>query len=112
MKRPPEAARCNLRCRPSPRSADERASRPNGIRRTERRRYLWESHRSPRTSLTGNLAVVEFRYYNEKLAKKPKISVDGIVPVSLHFSHFKGNKTPPRYKADTGTEIALKVAED
>jgi hypothetical protein len=55
---------------------------------------------------------VEFRYYNEKLAKKPKISVDGIVPVSLHFSHFKGNKTPPRYKADTGTEIALKVAED
>lgn len=55
---------------------------------------------------------MEFRYYNEKLAKKPKLSVDGIVPVSLHFSHFKGNKTPPRYKADTGTEIALKVAED
>jgi hypothetical protein len=55
---------------------------------------------------------VEFRYYNEKLAKKPKLSVDGIVPVSLHFSHFKGNKTPPRYKADTGTEIAIKVAED
>jgi hypothetical protein len=55
---------------------------------------------------------VEFRYYNEKLAKKPKLSVDGIVPMSVHFSHFKGNKTPPRYKADTGTEIALKVAED
>ena len=38
--------------------------------------------------------------------------MDGIVPVSLHFSHFKGNKTPPKYKADTGTEIALKVAAD
>lgn len=55
---------------------------------------------------------MEFRFYNEKLAKKPKISVDGIVPFSLHFSHFKGNKTPPKYKADTGTEIAMKVAAD
>jgi hypothetical protein len=55
---------------------------------------------------------MEFRFYNEKLAKKPKLSVDGLVPTSIHFSHFKGNKTPPKYKADTGTEIALKVAAD
>lgn len=55
---------------------------------------------------------MEFRYYTEKLAKKPKLSVDGIVPTSIHFSHFKGNRTPPKYKADTGTEICLKVAED
>jgi hypothetical protein len=55
---------------------------------------------------------VEFRFYNEKLAKKPKLSVDGLVPTSIHFSHFKGNKTPPKYKADTGTEICLKVAAD
>jgi hypothetical protein len=55
---------------------------------------------------------MEFRFYNDKLAKKPKLSVDGLVPTSIHFSHFKGNKTPPKYKADTGTEICLKVAED
>jgi hypothetical protein len=55
---------------------------------------------------------LEFRFYNDKLAKKPKLSVDGLVPTSIHFSHFKGNRTPPKYKADTGTAICLKVAED
>jgi len=84
-----------------------------GLSSKTRPRFLSTARRSEGPSRRARgLSPVEFRYYNDKLAKKPKLSVDGIVPVSLHFSHFKGNKTPPRYKADTGTEIAIKVAED
>jgi hypothetical protein len=38
-----------------------------------------------------------------------KLSVDGTVPNSLHFSHWEGNRTPQAVKADTSTEIALNL---
>ena len=38
----------------------------------------------------------------------PAISCDGLVPGSaLDLTHWQGNHTPRRYKADTSTEIAL-----
>ncbi len=42
---------------------------------------------------------------------RPAISCDGLVPgASLDLTHWQGNRTPPRYKADTSTEIALNFA--
>jgi hypothetical protein len=52
---------------------------------------------------------MRFEYYTEKLADLPKLSVDGTVANAIHFSHWKGNETPPDVKADTSTEIALNV---
>ena len=52
---------------------------------------------------------MRFEYYTEKLADVPKLSVDGTVDHAIHFSHWKGNQTPARVKADTSTEIALNV---
>jgi hypothetical protein len=41
----------------------------------------------------------------------PAISCDGLVPgASLDLTHWQGNQTPRRYKADTSTEIALNFA--
>ncbi len=42
---------------------------------------------------------------------RPAISCDGLVPgASLDLTHWQGNRTPPEYKADTSTEIALNFA--
>src|SRR5467141_1170603 len=53
---------------------------------------------------------MRFEYYGERLADVPKLSVDGTVDNAIHFSHWKGNKTPASVKADTSTEIALNLA--
>ena len=52
---------------------------------------------------------MRFEFYSEALDKTPKLSVDGTVSNSIHFSHWEGNATPPEVKADTSTEIALKL---
>lgn len=52
---------------------------------------------------------MRFEYYTDKLADVPKLSVDGTVDNAVHFSHWKGNKTPASVKADTSTEIALNL---
>jgi hypothetical protein len=52
---------------------------------------------------------MRFEFYSEAIADVPKLSVDGTVSDSLHFSHWKGNKTPAELKADTSTEIALNL---
>jgi hypothetical protein len=52
---------------------------------------------------------MRFEFYHEGLLDVPKLSVDGTVPNSLHFSHWQGNETPTELKADTSTEIALKL---
>ena len=52
---------------------------------------------------------MRFEYYHAGLDDVRKISVDGTVPRSLHFSHWQGNETPTAVKADTSTEIALNV---
>ena len=52
---------------------------------------------------------MRFEYYSEAIADVPKLSVDGTVGNSIHFSHWQGNKTPAEVKADTSTEIALNL---
>ena len=52
---------------------------------------------------------MRFEFYHSGLAKVPKLSVDGTVDNSIHFSHWQGNTTTPEVKADTSTEIALKL---
>lgn len=52
---------------------------------------------------------MRFEYYHPGLDNDPKLSVDGTVPNSVHFSHWEGNETPIELKADTSTEIALNL---
>jgi hypothetical protein len=53
---------------------------------------------------------MRFEFYTEALDNVPKLSVDGTVDNSIHFSHWEGNRTPADLKADTSTEIALNLA--
>ncbi len=52
---------------------------------------------------------MRFEYYHSGLDDVPKLSVDGMVSNSVHFSHWHGNETPAQLKADTSTEIALNL---
>lgn len=52
---------------------------------------------------------MRFQFYSEAIDKVPKLSVDGTVDNSIHFSHWAGNTTPAEVKADTSTEIALNL---
>jgi uncharacterized protein DUF6687 len=52
---------------------------------------------------------MRFQFYTDEIADVPKLSVDGTVDNSIHFSHWEGNKTPEEVKADTSTEIALNL---
>ena len=52
---------------------------------------------------------MRFEYYHSGLDTVRKLSVDGTVSNSIHFSHWQGNKTPAEVKADTSTEIALNL---
>lgn len=53
---------------------------------------------------------MRFEFYTEALDNVPKLSVDGTVDNSIHFSHWEGNRTPAELRADTSTEIALNLA--
>ena len=52
---------------------------------------------------------MRFEFYHAGLENVPKLSVDGTVDNSIHFSHWQGNETPAELKADTSTEIALNL---
>ena len=52
---------------------------------------------------------MRFEFYSDALENTPKLSVDGTVPNSIHFSHWVDNETPDELKADTSTEIALNL---
>jgi hypothetical protein len=52
---------------------------------------------------------MRFQFYSEALDNVPKLSIDGTVSNSIHFSHWQGNTTPAEVKADTSTEIALNL---
>lgn len=52
---------------------------------------------------------MRFQFFTEQLVNVPKLSVDGTVPNSIHFSHWEGNRTPAQVRADTSTEIALNL---
>src|ERR1041384_4405083 len=53
---------------------------------------------------------MRFEFYHAGLENLPKLSVDGTVGKSIHFSHWEANETPSELKADTSTEIALNLA--
>jgi hypothetical protein len=42
--------------------------------------------------------------------RTPHLSVDGMTPAGPNLSHWPGNRTPPRWKADLSTAIALRFA--
>lgn len=52
---------------------------------------------------------MRFEFYHAGLDRVPKLSIDGTVSNSVHFSHWEGNETPAEVKADTSTEIALNL---
>lgn len=52
---------------------------------------------------------MRFEFYTDALENTPKLSVDGVVPNSIHLSHWEGNETAAELKADTSTEIALNL---
>src|SRR5918992_753321 len=52
---------------------------------------------------------MRFEFYHAGLDDVQKLSVDGTVSNSIHFSHWQGNETPAAVKADTSTEIALNL---
>lgn len=52
---------------------------------------------------------MRFQFYTDEIADLPKLSVDGTVSNSIHFSHWEGNETPAEVKADTSTEIAVNL---
>lgn len=52
---------------------------------------------------------MRFEFYTDALENVPKLSLDGTVDNSIHFSHWQGNATPTEVKADTSTEIALNL---
>jgi hypothetical protein len=53
-----------------------------------------------------------FAYYDERLNTLPYLCVDGVVEGGLNVSHWPGNRTPAHLKADTTTEMTLKLARD
>ena len=53
-----------------------------------------------------------FAFYHERLRGIPFLCVDGVVENGLSLSHWPGNRTPPHLKADTTTEMALRLARD
>jgi hypothetical protein len=52
---------------------------------------------------------MRFEFYSDALENTPKLSVDGTVPNSIHFSHWADNTTSAELQADTSTEIALNL---
>ncbi len=55
---------------------------------------------------------MEFRFYDDRLRGTPLLCVDGVVEEGLNVSHWPGNRTPAHLKADTTTEMTLKLARD
>src|SRR5262245_48293696 len=53
-----------------------------------------------------------FEFYREDLDPAVTLVVDGVAPAVLNLSHWPGNRTPSRYRADTTTEMALHLAGD
>ena len=51
-----------------------------------------------------------FAYWDDRLHATPFLCVDGVVDGGLNVSHWPGNRTPAHLKADTTTEMCLKLA--
>ncbi len=54
---------------------------------------------------------MRFVAYTDALEDVPKISVDGLVPNALCLTHWPGNNTPREFRADTSTEIVIRLLQ-
>src|SRR5512134_135881 len=101
VKAPPAAAWANsARKKRRARGLDLRGL-PGATRSSYNRRHLRERDMTRR-----------FEYYHAGLDPARTLVVDGIAEAALNLSHWPGNRTPRRYRADTTTEMALRLAED
>jgi hypothetical protein len=57
------------------------------------------------------VGAVNFRFHDPGL-EEPFLCVDGVVEGGLNLSHWPGNRTPNHLRADTTTEMVLKLARD
>jgi hypothetical protein len=55
---------------------------------------------------------MRFIFYNDRLKERPFLCVDGVEEPGLNLSHWPGNRSPAHLKADTTTEMALRLARD
>jgi len=55
---------------------------------------------------------MRFEFYHPKIDRARTMMVDGVEESRLNMSHWPGNRTPEHLKADTSTEICLKLAAD
>ncbi|MFT4515789.1 MAG: hypothetical protein ACI89X_004679 [Planctomycetota bacterium] len=53
---------------------------------------------------------LELAYAGSLGAPEPHLSVDGMTPSGPNLSHWPGNRTPPQWRADLSTGIALRFA--
>ena len=53
-----------------------------------------------------------FSFHDVRLKQAPFLCVDGVVEGGLNLSHWPGNRTPTHLKADTTTEMAIRLARD
>ena len=53
-----------------------------------------------------------FEFFSEDLDAAATLMVDGVAGKARNLSHWPGNRTPQRYRADTTTEMALHLAAD
>jgi uncharacterized protein DUF6687 len=53
-----------------------------------------------------------FAFFSEDLDPAATLVVDGLTEQGRNLSHWPGNRTPKRYRADTTTEMALLLAAD
>src|SRR5438046_8333212 len=73
-------------------------------------RYTFQTNQEHEQTFNAcEVSHMRFEFYHSGLEQTPKLSVDGTVSHSIHFSHWEGNQTPAEVKADTSTEIALNL---
>jgi len=53
---------------------------------------------------------LQLAYAGAAGAPEPHLSVDGMTPKGPNLSHWPGNRTPPQWRADLSTAIALRFA--
>ncbi|MFT7537521.1 MAG: hypothetical protein ACI85K_003480 [Hyphomicrobiaceae bacterium] len=58
----------------------------------------------------GPMPRLELAYAGQQPAPQPHLSVDGMTPAGPNLSHWPGNRTPPQWRADLSTGIALRFA--
>ncbi len=56
------------------------------------------------------LPRLQLAYAGATEAPEPHLSVDGMTPRGPNLSHWPGNRTPPQWRADLSTGIALRFA--